>query len=49
MQGMSKIVCGSFQRVIKEGQRLMIIELENYNSAKELLRETGNARSLGLV
>ena len=36
MRGMSKIVCRSFQRVIKKGQRLKIIKLENYNSAKEL-------------
>ena len=36
MQRVSKIVCRSFHRVIKEGQRLMIIKLENYNSAKEL-------------
>src|SRR5882724_11360345 len=46
---MSKIVCSSFQGVIKEGQRLMIIELENYNSAEELSIETGNIKSLGLV
>ena len=35
--------------MIKEGQRLMIIELENYNSAKELSIEKGNTMSLGLV
>src|SRR5882724_4655201 len=46
---MSKIVCRSFQGVIKEGQRLMIIELENYNSAEELSIEKGNTESLGLV
>ena len=46
---MSKIVCSSFQRVIKEGQRLMIIELENYNSAEELSIEKGNTKSLDLV
>src|SRR5882724_5707051 len=45
----SKIVCSGFQRVIKEGQRLMIIELENYNSAEELSIEKGNTTSLGLV
>ena len=39
----------SFQRVIKEGQRLMIIKLENYNSAEELSIEKGNTKSLGLV
>ena len=49
MRGMSKIVCRSFQGVIKEGQRLMIIELENYNSAKDLSIEKGNTESLGLV
>src|SRR5882724_841391 len=49
LREVSKIVCSSFQRVIKEGQRLMIIELENYNSAKELSIETGNIKSLGLV
>ena len=43
------MVCSSFQRVIKEGQRLMIIELENYNSAEELSIEKGNTKSLGLV
>ena len=42
MQGVSKIVCKSFQGVIKEGQRLMIIELENYNPAKVLSIEKGN-------
>ena len=46
---MSKIVCSSFQRVIKEGQRLMIIELENYNSAKELSIEKEYTMPLGLV
>ena len=46
---MSKIVCSSFQGVIKEGQRLMIIELENYNSAKELSIEDRKTESLGLV
>ena len=46
---MRKIVCKGFQRVIKEGQRLKIIELENYNSAKELSIEKGNTKSLGLV
>src|SRR5882724_1111487 len=46
---MSKIVCRSFQGVIKEGQRLMIIELENYNSAKELSIEKENTTSLGLI
>jgi len=45
----SKIVCSSFQGVIKEGQRLMIIELENYNSAKELSIEKGNTTSLSLI
>ena len=35
--------------MIKEGQRLMIIELENYNSAEELSIEKGNTKSLGLV
>ena len=49
MQGVSKIVCRSFQEVIKEGQRLMIIQLENYNSAEELSIEKGNTESLGLV
>ena len=43
------MVCRSFQRVIKEGQRLMIIELENYNAAKELLIEKGNTEFLGLI
>src|SRR5882724_11658055 len=43
------MVFSSFQRVIKGGQRLMIIELENYNSAKELSIEKGNITSLGLV
>ena len=42
LRGVSKIVCSSCQRVIKEGQRLMIIELENYNSAKELSIENRN-------
>jgi len=41
LQRVSKIVFRSFQRVIKEGQRLMIIKLENYNSAKELSIEKG--------
>ena len=45
----SKIVCSSSQRVIKEGQRLMIIELDNYNSAKELSIEDRKTESLGLV
>src|SRR5882724_12511612 len=49
LRGASKIVCSSFQRVIKEGQRLMIIELGNYNSAEELSIENGNTKSLGLV
>src|SRR5882724_1481634 len=49
LREVSKIVCSSFQRVIKEGQRLMIIELENYNSAKELSIEKGNATLLSLV
>src|SRR5882724_6050886 len=49
LQGASKIVCRSFQRVIKEGQRLMIIKLENYNSAEELSIEKGHTKSLGLV
>src|SRR5882724_10250144 len=49
MRGMSKMVCRSFQGVIKEGQRLMIIKLENYNSAEELSIEKGNIKSLGLV
>ena len=48
MQGVSKIVFRSFQRVIKEGQRLMIIELENYNSAEELSIEKGSTKSLDL-
>ena len=42
---MSKIVCKSFQRVIKEGKRLKIIELENYNTAEELLIEKRNTES----
>ena len=46
---MSKIVCRSFQRVIKEGERLKIIKLENYNSAEELSIEKGNTEPLGLV
>ena len=46
---MSKIVCSSFQRVIKEGHRLMIIELENYNSAEELSIEKGNTTLLSLI
>jgi len=46
---MSKIVFRSFQSVIKEGQRLKIIKLENYNSAKELSIEKGNTESLGLI
>src|SRR5882724_6935959 len=45
----SKIVCSSFQGVIKEGQRLVIIELENYNSAEELSIEDRRTESLGLV
>src|SRR5882724_9364582 len=49
LRGASKIVCRSFQRVIKEGQRPMIIELENYNSAEELSIEKGNTKSLGLI
>src|SRR5882724_3652699 len=49
LQGMSKIVFKSFQRVIKKGQRLKIIELENYNSAEELSIEKGNTESLGLI
>src|SRR5882724_3157349 len=43
------MVCSSFQGVIKERQRLMIIELENYNSAEELSIEKGNTTSLGLI
>ena len=46
---MSKIVCRSFQRVIKEGQRLQIIKLENYNSAEELLIEKEDTESLDLI
>ena len=38
-----------FPGVIKEGQRLMIIELENYNSAEEISIEKGNTELLGLV
>ena len=49
LQEVSKIVCSSFQRVIKEGHRLMIIKLENYNSAKELSIEKGNTELLGLI
>src|SRR5882724_1552994 len=49
LREVSKIVCSSFQRVIEEGQRLMIIELENYNSAEELSIEKENTMSLGLV
>src|SRR5882724_3547434 len=49
LREVSKIVCSIFQGVIKEGQRLMIIELENYNSAEELSIEKGNIKSLGLV
>ena len=49
LQGASKIVCRSSQGVIKERQRLMIIELENYNSAKELSTEDRKTESLGLV
>ena len=49
LQKMSKIVCRGFQRVIKEGQRLKIIELGNDNAATELLIDTGNAESLGLI
>ena len=49
LREVSKIVCSSFQRVIKEGQRLVISELENYNSAEELSIEKGNTESLGLV
>jgi len=48
LREVSKIVCSSFQRVIKEGQRLMMIELENYNSAKELSIEKGNTMLLSL-
>ena len=43
------IVCKSFQRVIKEGKRLRIIKLENYNSAKELLIKKEDTESLGLI
>ena len=46
---MSKIVCKGFQRVIKEGQRVKIIELGNYNAAAELLIEKRNTESLSLV
>ena len=46
---MSEIPCRSFQRVIKEGQRLKIIKLGNYNAATELLIEKGNTELLGLV
>src|SRR5882724_9671079 len=49
LREVSKIVCSSFQRVIKEGQRLMIIELENYNSAEELSIEDRKTELLGLV
>src|SRR5882724_4050064 len=49
LREVSKIVCSSFQGVIKEGQRLMIIELGNYNSAKELSIEDRKTESLGLV
>ena len=49
LREVSKIVCSSFQRVIKEGQRLMIIKLENYNSAEELLIEKEDTESLGLM
>jgi len=35
--------------VIKEGKRLEIIELENYNSAKELLIEKEDMEVLGLI
>src|SRR5882724_12331801 len=49
LREVSKMVCRSFQRVIKEGQRLMIIELENYSSAEELSIENGNTKSLGLI
>ena len=35
--------------MIKEGQRLMIIELENYNSAEELSIKKGNTKSLDLI
>ena len=46
---MIKIVCRCFQRVIKEGKRLRIIELENYNSAEELLIEKEDTELLRLV
>ena len=46
---MSKIVFRSFQRVIKEEERLRIIKFENYNPAKELSIEKGNTKSLGLI
>ena len=46
---MSKIVCRGFQIVIKEGQRLTIIELGNYNAAEELLIEKRDIESLGLI
>src|SRR5882724_5609081 len=49
LREVSKIVCSSFQGVIKEGQRLMTIELENYNSAEELSIEKGTTKSLGLI
>ena len=49
MQEMSKIVCRSFQRVIKEGQRLKIIKLGNYNAATELLIDKGNTELLSLI
>src|SRR5882724_2923714 len=49
LREVSKIVCSSFQGVIKEGKRLMIIKLENYNSAEELSIENGNTKLLGLV
>ena len=35
--------------MIKKGQRLRRIKLENYNSAKELLIEKENKESLSLV
>jgi len=35
--------------VINEGQRLKIIELENYNSAAEILIEKEDTELLGLI
>ena len=35
--------------MIKEGKRLKIIKLENYNSAEELLIEKEDTESLGLI